>query len=99
MKAINQLLQDVKTIPASDFYRSELQTMPAPKGGGWRDGGLCLFHDDRHAGSFRVNLDSGGFKCFACDAAGGDIVAFTQLRDGLGFTDAVHKLASEWGLV
>lgn len=99
MKHINHVLQSVKSIPANDFYRAELPTMPAPRGGGWRDGGLCLFHDDRHAGSFRVNLDTGGFKCFSCDAAGGDIVAFIQLRDGLGFTDAVHKLASDWGLV
>ena len=99
MRQNNRLLQEVKVISPSDFYRSELPTMPAPRGGGWRDGGLCPFHDDHKAGSFRVHLDSGGFKCFACDAAGGDIVAFTQLRDGLGFVDAVHKLASDWGLV
>jgi DNA primase len=93
------LVQEVKgRIAPANFYRAELPTMPAPRGGGWRDGGLCPFHDDQHAGSFRVKLDTGSFKCFACGANGGDIIAFTQLRDGLSFPEALQKLSSEWGL-
>jgi len=99
MKTTPRLLQDVKgSIPPADFYRAELPTMPPPKGGGWRDAGLCPFHADRHAGSFRVNLETGGFKCFSCGSKGADIIAFIQLRDGLSFPEALKKLADEWGL-
>ena len=97
MKTPN-LLQEVKRIPPADFYCIELPTMPAPRGGGWRDGGLCPFHADQHPGSWRVNLDTGGFVCFACGAKGTDIIAFIQLRDGLSFPEALQKLAADWGL-
>lgn len=79
------------------FYHEELPAMPLPRGGGWRDGGLCPFHNDTRAGSFRVNLDTGAFVCFSCGAKGGDIIAFIQQRDGLSFRDAVGKIADEWG--
>ncbi len=99
MKALAQSLHNVKTfISPVDFYRSELPAMPAPRGGGWRDGGLCPFHPDRHAGSFRVNLLTGAFTCFSCGNKGGDIIAFIQQRDGLSFPEAVQKLSNEWGL-
>ena len=99
MKTTIQLLQHVKGyIRCDDFYRSELPTMPPPRGGEWRDGGLCPFHSDKHAGSFRVNLDSGAFTCFSCGAKGGDIIAFIQQRDGLSFREALQKLTNEWGL-
>ena len=86
------------SIPPSDFFRAELPAMPSPRGGGWREGGLCCFHDDKTTGSFRVNLDTGAFTCFSCGAKGSDIIAFMQLRDGLSFPDALHKLAQDWGL-
>ncbi|MBF0213604.1 MAG: hypothetical protein HQM00_08575 [Magnetococcales bacterium] len=81
-----------------DFYRAELPTMPPPKRFGWADGGLCPFHNDNRPGSFRVNLESGGFKCFACASSGGDIIKFLMLRDGLEFSEALKTLAEEWGL-
>ena len=99
MKTTRLQAADVKTrIPPADFYRAELPAMPAPRGAGWRDGGLCPFHSDRHAGSFKVNLSVGSFVCFSCGAKGSDIVSFVQMRDGLSFPDAVAKLAEEWGL-
>jgi len=99
MKALAQSLQNVKAyIPPSDFYQAELPEMPPPRGNGWRDGGLCPFHSDKHAGSFRVNLETGAFLCFSCGSKGGDIIAFIQQRDGLSFPEAVQKLSSEWGL-
>ena len=99
MKTSLQSLQNIKSyIPPSEFYRAELPTMPPPQGGGWRDGGLCLFHDDKNAGSFRVNLETGAFTCFSCGTKGGDIIAFIQQRDGLSFPEAVQKLTNEWGL-
>ncbi len=99
MKASLQSLQNIKSyIPPSEFYRAELAAMPPPRGGGWRDGGLCPFHNDEHTGSFRVNLETGAFKCFSCGTKGGDIIAFIQQRDGLSFPEAMEKLTNEWGL-
>ncbi|PPD41651.1 MAG: hypothetical protein CTY16_15785 [Methylobacter sp.] len=81
-----------------DYYRHELPTAKLKKHG-WNDGGLCPFHADNHAGSFRVNIITGAFNCFACGAAGGDIIAFTMSLYGLKFVEALEQLASDWGLV
>jgi hypothetical protein len=82
-----------------DFYAHELPGMPAPKRStGWVDGGLCAFHDDRKRGSFRVNLTTGAYKCFSCDAKGGDIISFTMQQYGLSFRDALEHLARTWGI-
>ena len=99
MKAFARSPQSIKThIPPADFYHAELLAMPLPRGSGWRDGGLCPFHADKHAGSFRVNLETGAFTCFSCGAKGGDIIAFIQQRDGMSFPEAVQKLTDEWGI-
>ena len=81
-----------------DFYRYELPTAPLKKQG-WNDGGLCPFHSDNTAGSFRINLTTGAFKCFSCGMAGGDIVAFVMALYGLQFIEALTKLADDWGLI
>jgi DNA primase len=82
-----------------DFYRVELPGMPPPKSeSGWVDGGLCPFHDDKHKGNFRVNLDTGAFTCFACGAKGSDIISFAQLRHALSFRDALKAVAESWGV-
>jgi DNA primase len=99
MKIPFQSIQDVKfNIPPAEFYRAELSAMPPPRGSGWRDGGLCPFHDDKHIGSFRVHLETGAFVCFSCGTSGGDIIAFIRQRDGLSFPEALNKLSNEWGL-
>jgi DNA primase len=72
--------------------------MPAPKREGWVDGGLCPFHADEHRGNFRVNIDTGAFRCFSCGVGGGDIIAFLMKRDGLSFPEALRKLADDWGV-
>ncbi|MCD2452261.1 CHC2 zinc finger domain-containing protein [Methylicorpusculum oleiharenae] len=86
--------QNLKPI---DFYRHELPGAKF-KRPGWNNGGLCPFHSDTRQGSFHVSLETGGYKCFACGAAGGDIIAFTMNRYGLSFTDSLEKLANDWGL-
>ena len=80
-----------------EFYQHELQGVQL-KQAGWTDGGLCPFHDDNKAGSFKVNLQTGAYTCFACGAKGGDIVAFTMKLYGLDFVEALAKIADEWGL-
>jgi DNA primase len=81
------------SISPLDFYRYELPKAPLKKAG-WNDGGLCPFHSDNKPGSFRVNLTTGAYKCFACGCAGGDVVAFTMSLYGLNFVTAVNDVAT-----
>lgn len=62
--------------------------------GTWRSA-LCPFHDDTRA-SLRVLSTSGAFKCMACNARGGDVLAFERLRTGKRFIDAARALGA-WG--
>jgi DNA primase len=58
--------------------------------------GLCPFHDD-HKPSMFVHPDKQIFKCFAC-SAGGDVIKFVQMREGLSFMRAVERLADRAGI-
>lgn len=84
-------------ISPPDYYRAALPDITL-KRHGWNDGGLCPFHADNSRGSFRINTETGGFKCFSCGAGGGDLIAFEQKINGLSFPDAIAKLAKDWGL-
>ena len=83
------------SINPHDFYAHTLPTAKI-KRHGWNDGGLCPFHADKHAGSFRINTDTGSFKCFSCGAGGGDIIAFTMLLYDINFIEAIDWLAEQW---
>ena len=80
-----------------DFYQEEI-SLESTCEHGWVDGGLCPFHDDSRAGNFRVNLDFGGFTCFACGEKGGDVIAFLMLRDDLTFPEALRYLHERYGV-
>lgn len=58
--------------------------------------GLCPFHDERSP-SFHVRPQVGRYHCFGC-GEGGDVIAFVQKVDGLGFQEAVEYLAGRVGL-
>jgi len=60
--------------------------------GTWRSA-LCPFHDD-HSPSLRVNLETGAFRCMACNARGGDVLAFHRMRHGLSFLQAARDLGA-----
>lgn len=62
--------------------------------GTWRTT-RCVFHDDTHP-SLSVNVETGGFKCHACNAHGGDLLAFHRQLHRLGFKDAAKALGA-WG--
>lgn len=87
-------------ITAHDFYLQE-QALDRfkNKSHGWVEAGLCPFHDDRSSGSFRINLESGAYRCFSCGAKGGDIIAFTMAKYDLSFNEALKQLAYEWGVL
>lgn len=46
--------------------------------------------------SMRVNLIGGHFKCMACGAKGGDVIALNQLFLGLSFGEAVLDLGGRF---
>jgi DNA primase len=87
-----------RSISPLDFYRHELPTAVLKKHE-WTDGGLCPFHADNKVGSFRVNLTTGAFKCFACGIAGSDVIAFVMTLHSLQFIEALAKVADDWGLI
>ncbi|MFN3449895.1 MAG: CHC2 zinc finger domain-containing protein, partial [Roseococcus sp.] len=61
-------------------------------GRNWK--GLCPFHNEKTP-SFYVYEDS--FHCFGCGAHG-DAFAWLMRCEGLGFMEAVERLAAEAGM-
>lgn len=53
--------------------------------------GLCPFHNEKTP-SFSVNAEKQIFHCFGC-GAGGNVFAFVQRQEGVGFPEAVRVLA------
>ena len=66
-----------------------------PAGGGSLKG-LCPFHEEKSP-SFNVNPARGFFHCFGCQE-GGDVITFVQKIEGVGFTEAVERLAGRFGV-
>ena len=86
------------SLSPNQFYPNELKSVFGKCTGDnwhmWK--GTCPFHADKNAGSFVINKSSGAYKCFACGASGGDIIAFTMQLHNLSFKEALNKL---WGVV
>ena len=64
--------------------------------GGGSMKGLCPFHDEKSP-SFHVTPARSVFYCFGCQE-GGDVIGFLQKIEGLGFADAVERLADKYGV-
>lgn len=76
------------------FYRAELADLrPGTNGNAL---GICPLHDDRKP-SFSVNLTTGLWQCFACQARG-DIIDFYMKKYGYDFHTALRELARFAGL-
>ncbi|GAB4171046.1 MAG: DNA primase [Thalassobaculales bacterium] len=58
--------------------------------------GLCPFHNEKTP-SFTVNDEKGFYHCFGCGAHG-DVLKFVIETEGLGFVEAVERLAGMAGL-
>lgn len=65
----------------------------AGKGDWWAP---CPFHQEKSA-SFHVDDRKGYYYCFGCQAKG-DAVSFLRESEGLGFMEAVERLAREAGV-
>jgi DNA primase len=57
---------------------------------------LCPFHNEKSP-SFMVNPDRNFWYCFGCQK-GGDIFSFVQEMEGLGFREALERLAGRTGV-
>ncbi|MGV9676651.1 DNA primase [Nocardia sp. NPDC003482] len=57
--------------------------------------GLCPFHDEKSP-SFHVRPNHSHFHCFGCGESG-DVFAFLQKIDHIGFVEAVEQLADRIG--
>ena len=55
--------------------------------------GRCCFHEGDDTPSLSVTEDEGLFQCFSC-RAGGDVVTFLRLKEGLTFQQAIQRLQS-----
>lgn len=58
--------------------------------------GLCPFHEEKTP-SFTVSPVRQTFKCFGC-GAGGDAFSFVQLKENVGFPEAMRMLAERAGI-
>jgi hypothetical protein len=72
------------------FYERELGKLSRSTLG-WTKAN-CPFHSSKSKTSLSLNLDTGGFCCFGCDAKGGDVIAFVRLRDRCSFKTACQTL-------
>jgi len=74
------------------YYATQFSKFPTKVQSKWIQVNCC-FHEDRNP-SLSINIESGHFKCFSCDAKGCDILAFHQLRYGLDFITAAKDLGA-----
>ena len=78
-------------LPKPAEYYSE-QGLKLIGRGEWRSA-LCPFHKDTTP-SLRVHLESGAWRCMACDAHGGDVLSFHMQRHELRFIEAAKVLGA-----
>lgn len=74
-----------------DYYASQGLTISKHGNKGWRKTN-CPFCESRDNGN--INLLSGSFHCWGCDARGGDLVAFQMLLHGQDFKQAAKDLGA-----
>ena len=79
-------------LPRSAAYYAEHLGVNTYNRDGWVSA-ICPFHDDRSP-SLSVNLEHGGFRCYACDERGGNVLDFHIRRYGLSFQAAAKELGA-----
>lgn len=60
--------------------------------GAWRDA-ICPFHADTNP-SLRINIERGAYRCMACGARGGDVLAFHMHLHSMPFIAACKALGA-----
>lgn len=84
-ETIDRIKQSITPVQAIEYYTGQR---------GSRGKYLCPFHNDKHP-SLSVKGDM--WTCWACGEHG-DIIDFVQKRSGVGFLDAVGKLATDFNV-
>ena len=75
-----------------DYYTSTAGlVLRGPTRSNWKTTS-CAFHGG--SDSFSVNIKTGGFICFNCQAKGGDILAYHMAAHGLSFVEAAKALGA-----
>lgn len=78
----------LNNLNVENFYKS---IIPSLKTNGKPDAlGLCPFHEDQHP-SLSVNVQTGLYRCFSCDAKG-DVFTFYQRLKGVDFPTALKEM-------
>jgi len=77
--------------PVADYYRQVFGDLRF-NASGWAQV-CCVFHEDGHA-SLSIYRERGAFRCFACNARGGDMLAFEMLRSCTDFKNAARALGA-----
>ena len=88
---------DRSSLPWPARYLTEQGLLTGKPRGEWASI-RCPVHkggDERNP-SMRVSMVDGHYRCHACDAKGGDLVALHRLRTGMGFRDAVADLGGRF---
>ena len=88
---------DRSSLPSPLAYLTQTGAITRKPRGEWASI-RCPSHkggDEQHA-SMRVSLVDGHFRCHACGAKGGDIVALHRLVTGSGFREAVQALGGRF---
>ncbi len=80
----------------ADIVRIIGEYITLKKSGGQNYTGLCPFHGEKTA-SFSVHAGRQFYHCFGCHESG-DVFAFVQKMDRVGFTEAVKVVARKCGI-
>ncbi len=81
---------------AADLYEVVSDSVSLKRSGSGEFMGLCPFHDEKTP-SFAVRPALGLWHCFGC-GLGGDVFAYVERHEGVGFADAVEILADKFGI-
>lgn len=87
---------DIRTLKDRIDIVAVIQPFTALKGSGAGMMGKCPFHDEKSA-SFSVNPHKKVYYCFGCGVHG-DAIGFVMEIEGLSFTEAIEKLARQFGV-
>lgn len=74
------------------FYEREFTKLTRERKG-WRQT-KCPFHDGQSPTSLSLNMTTGGFYCFSCQAKGGSLIDFVMRRDQCDFKTACQTLGA-----
>lgn len=83
-----EVLENVRNISIRDLILNVYELQP----------GLCPFHNDRTPGSFSVIDRKRKYYCWSCGEQG-DAIKFVRETEGIGFPEAVFKIALIYGIV